>query len=482
MKKRLPALLLALSLLTLPALAKENSMDNFIRGGNALAYTGQFSDLSADNPFYENVSALYEYGLSVGKADGTFGLKDDLTVSQAVIFAGRIRSLYRTGDAEAGPAAYASAGQAVCEPYLAYLKAEGLLGDELDSVLFAPATRAQMAHVLANVLPGKALPARNHDLVTQAYATRRFIPDVTEYTPWYQDILKLYRCGISQGSDAAGSFYPDAPITRGAAAAMLTRLADPVLRITPNWDLACDVPAPAGTTLASLVEPGTYIASPVTDAEMDSSIRYMLASGSNQLELTYPNISMVQARQVMEQALRTAKAYCEQSYNGATCTFTSADTITLTFSAASAGDQLPAYRSATMEYAIAVHDRLWSEGLITPDMTEYEKAAVYYDWICRNTLYDFQAGDDSLSHIPYSLFHRGVAVCDGYTGAYNLLLKLEGIRCHAVFTSSHIWTVATLDGREYHIDTTWGDDGDRANSLYFAMTPQLSAQLHQNAA
>ena len=305
MKKRLPALLLALSLLTLPALAKENSMDNFIRGGNALAYTGQFSDLSADNPFYENVSALYEYGLSVGKADGTFGLKDDLTVSQAVIFAGRIRSLYRTGDAEAGPAAYASAGQAVCEPYLAYLKAEGLLGDELDSVLFAPATRAQMAHVLANVLPGKALPARNHDLVTQAYATRRFIPDVTEYTPWYQDILKLYRCGISQGSDAAGSFYPDAPITRGAAAAMLTRLADPVLRITPNWDLACDVPAPAGTTLASLVEPGTYIASPVTDAEMDSSIRYMLASGSNQLELTYPNISMVQARQVME-AIRAA--------------------------------------------------------------------------------------------------------------------------------------------------------------------------------
>ena len=135
-----------------------------------------------------------------------------------------------------------------------------------------------------------------------------------------------------------------------------------------------------------------------------------------------------------------------------------------------------------MEYAIAVHDRLWSEGLITPDMTEYEKAAVYYDWVCRNTLYDFQAGDDSLSHIPYSLFHRGVAVCDGYTGAYNLLLKLEGIRCHAVFTSSHIWTVATLDGREYHIDTTWGDDGDRADPLYFAMTPQLSAQLHQNAA
>lgn len=485
MKKQALSLLLAFSLMSVPALAAENSPDNFVRGKT---YAGQFSDLPEDHTFYENVAALYEYGLSVGQADGTYGLTAPMTVGQTVIFAGRIRSLYRTGDPEAGPAAFTAAAiglkdaQRVYAPYLWYLQAEGVLDKALDEQLSDVATRAQMAHVLANVLPGKALPARNHDLVTQAYATRRFIPDVTEYTPWYQDILKLYRCGISQGSDAAGSFYPDAPITRGAAAAMLTRLADPVLRITPNWDLACDVPAPAGTTLASLVEPGTYIASPVTDAEMDSSIRYMLASGSNQLELTYPNISMVQARQVMEQALRTAKAYCEQSYNGATCTFTSADTITLTFSAASAGDQLPAYRSATMEYAIAVHDRLWSEGLITPDMTEYEKAAVYYDWVCRNTLYDFEAGDDSLSHIPYSLFHRGVAVCDGYTGAYNLLLKLEGIRCHAVFTSSHIWTVATLDGREYHIDTTWGDDGDRADPLYFAMTPQLSAQLHQNAA
>ena len=180
MKKRLPLLLVLCLLLTVPALAAENSMDNFVR---SKTYSQQFSDLTADSVFYGNVSALYEYGLSIGKPDGTFGLKDSLTVGQAVIFAGRIRSLYRTGEAELGPAAYRTEGQAAAIPYLLYLQAEGILGTELDGQLTNAATRAQMAHVLANLLPVEALPPINGELVTEGYATRRFITDVTEYTP-----------------------------------------------------------------------------------------------------------------------------------------------------------------------------------------------------------------------------------------------------------------------------------------------------------
>ena len=107
MKKRVPALVLALALaLTVPAWA---APDNFVR---SKPYAGQFSDLTPESTFYDNVAALYAYGLSVGKADGTFGLRDQLTVGQVVIFAGRIRSLYRTGDAEAGPGAYAAENEA----------------------------------------------------------------------------------------------------------------------------------------------------------------------------------------------------------------------------------------------------------------------------------------------------------------------------------------------------------------------------------
>ena len=69
-------------------------------------------------------------------------------------------------------------------------------------------------------------------------------------------------------------------------------------------------------------------------------------------------------------------------------------------------------------------------------------------------------------------------MCDGYTGAYNLLLKLEGIDCTTLSNSSHIWTVATLDGTEYHIDTTWGDSSRTINYNYFAMTEAQSRAEH----
>lgn len=153
--------------------------------------------------------------------------------------------------------------------------------------------------------------------------------------------------------------------------------------------------------------------------------------------------------------------------------------MTLTFSAVDlTSSQIETYRTAAMDSAIAVHDQMWEEGLVTSDMTEWEKARVYYTWICENCVYDYDATENSLSHIPYSLFTEGTAVCDGYTGAYNLLLKLEGIDCYALSNSGHIWTVASLDGTEVHIDTTWGDSGPTPDYTFFAMTPAESWQQH----
>ena len=253
MKTRILSMALAVSLLLgVSAVAAEDSTGNFVR---TRTYAGEFSDLTADSVFYDNVTALYEYGLSQGKADGTFGLKDSMTVGQIVIFAARIRSLYRTGDAEAGPNAHGGDGDtSTVQRYLRYLKAEGVLGTELDSSLTSYATRAQVAHVLASTLPAGVLPEVNDQLVTEGYASRKFITDVTEYTDYYRDILYLYRTGISVGSDATGSYLPDRLITPGAAAAMLTRMVDPALRLTPSWNLE-SVWSAAGTTLGDLVDP-----------------------------------------------------------------------------------------------------------------------------------------------------------------------------------------------------------------------------------
>lgn len=474
MKKQIPALLLAFCLLlTLPAQAAQGT--GFTRGRT---YAGEFSDLTPDSPFYDNVSALYEYGLANGKDDGTFGLGDPVTLGQAVIFAGRVRGLYRTGDAEAA-LAYRRETTPAALAYLRYLQAEGVLEQDFITdykAFYEPAARAQVAHVLAKVLPEEVLPPVHDELVTVGYSSRRFISDVDEYTPYYQDILDLYRKGVSTGSDQTGSFLPDEPITRGALAAMLTRMLDPALRVRPQWDLSALYSA-AGTSLADLVEPGEYVVSPSTREELESALRYMLAQGSDQLMFHLPGLSEAESRQLMDLSLTVMKDHCEQGYNQVHCTW-GAGLVTLSFSAAGAGRRTQEYRDAAMEAAVAVHDRLWEEGALRPDMTELEKARVYYGWICDNCVYDYQAKDDSLSHIPYSLFARGTAVCDGYTGAYNLFLKLEGIQCSTFIQGDHIWTTATLDGTEYHIDTTWGDSGSEISYDYFAMTPQQSMRIH----
>ena len=478
MKKRLLTLLLAFCLLlTTPALAARDSTENFTRVNT---YSGQFSDLPADATFYANVSALYEYGISVGKPDGTYGVKDPLTVGQAVIFAARVRSLYRTGDPEAGPSAHQEEGQPTALRYLLYLQAEGVLDHALDDRLDAAATRAEMAHALANVLPEEALPPVHAALVDRRFAAGHAITDVTASTPYYQDILALYRKGVCIGSDKTGSFRPDQPITRGAAAAMLTRLIDPSLRVIPDWPLnITDYPDVSGVTLPSLVPSGTYIESPRTEAELASSVRHMLSTGGNQLHLTYPNVSVVQVRRFMDIALAAAKQYCEQSYNMVSADYTLEGDVTLTFSAAGLEpDELPHYRETALAAAKSVHDQLWSDGTITADMSQMEKALAYYTWVCENCAYDDAATDESLSHLAYGLFEDGLAVCDGYTGAYNLLLRLEGITCIAVSSETHIWTVALLDGEEVHIDTTWGDSLEEISYDFFAMPPGLSWRYH----
>ena len=54
----------------------------------------------------------------------------------------------------------------------------------------------------------------------------------------------------------------------------------------------------------------------------------------------------------------------------------------------------------------------------------------------------------------------------------------DGIDCTTLSNDSHIWTVATLDGTQVHIDTTWGDAGPTPDYAYFAMTPSQSWTLH----
>ncbi|MEA4814755.1 MAG: S-layer homology domain-containing protein [Oscillospiraceae bacterium] len=476
MKKTIAVFALVFALLLPTPAFAAGSTDNYTR---TKTYSNQFSDVSSSSIFYSNIAALYEYGLSVGKGGGLFGINDSVTVGQAATFAARIRSLYETGDAEAGASQYSESGGAWYTPYFLYLENEDVIGTELDSAAAKPATRAQVAHILANTLPDDALPDTNASAVNEGYATGKFITDVTSSTEYSSDIVELYRLGVSNGNDSTGNFYPADTITRGELSAMLTRMIDPTLRVTIKWDVAAAMSA-AGTTFGDLVfEDTTYTAAPTTEAEVLGDVNNMLAAEKSTLLLKYNSrITRDFISSLMQLALECVQRSSEQCYNSVDASWSEySGIVNLTFYSSNAtSDQTSAYRSYTLASAIAVHDELWENGSITSDMTDMQKARVYFDWICKNCSYSDSDGE--ICHLPYSLFKNGRAVCDGYTGAYNLLLKLEGIECYTLTNDDHAWTVATLDGTDYHIDTTWGDQVSYINYSFFAMSEQTSRNYH----
>jgi len=475
MKKRIAALLLAL-LLVSGGMAQAASLPT------GEPYDGRFTDVHPDDWFYPNVSTLYSLGLTRGKTADLFGVYDNISIKEVVGFAARLRSLLFYGEAEYGPSSYVPAGldeEHWYLPYVLYLQSEGALDAEFLNRLDQPATRAQTARIAVAALPSELFTSINDAAVSVGYATRTFIPDVTDYTPYQQEILQLYRWGIVTGSDAQGRFYPDTPITRGEFSALLTRLADPSLRVKLDWDISAYYTAKS-KTYASLVPPGAYRRTHALDdyAAIDENIRYMLSGGANTLtvQLSREGVTEAMVSQLMGAYLNAVRTYIEQGYNAVSCSYSgSTGRVTLRFYSSLFPDAAFATaRSDTLTEAIRIHDQLWSEGTITASMTQWEKARIYYTYICNHSTYDYQAVDSSLSHSAYSLFFLGTAVCDGYTAAYNLLLKLEGIPCTTYSTDSHIWTIADLDGVRVHIDPTWGDQGAAIRYEYFGMTEAQS--------
>lgn len=476
MKRRLRASLLALLLVLGIGISAQASA----LFPPTAVYENQFTDVTENDWFYKNVSALYSLGLTKGKGDSAhFEPRSEITLAEVITMTARLRSLYDFSESEVGADLFRRDGQRWYEPYYEYLRYIGIIGTEFDAQPNLPATRAQVAHLLATVLPAELFEPINDEVVTVGYATGQYIRDVNDYTPYQQDIITLYRWGIVNGKDQIGSFAPHATILRCETAAMFTRLVDTELRITLPWEIYED---PMISSLADLVKSdGTFFPAPQpTDTlAIDADIRYMLARGERTLELDYgaPQ-SQQQVRAIMNAFLAVMRTYPEQTYNKISVSFSSTDgKITIRFSSSLYDENMtPLYREGILDKARVVREQLYATGKLSSEMSEYEKARVYFEWVCGNCEYDFGCSETGLGHSAYGVFYNKLAVCDGYTAAYNLLLKLEGIECTAMDREDvdHMWTVAVLDGTRYHIDTTWGDQTGTVAEQYFAMTEEES--------
>lgn len=219
MRKRTLSLFLAVCLLSaaclFPMTAKADGLDNF--SAEKTYVRGQFSDVSLTDTFSDNIQTAYELGLMQGESTNYFGEKESLTRLAALIIACRIHTIYNTGSDQI-ESTYTGTTQ---ERYLQYAKANGIYS--LFSDWSATVTRAEFALIFNSALPDAALLEIN-SIADGA------IPDVSTSSTAYKAIYRLYRAGVLTGTDSSGTFEPTSEITRGAAAAIATRMVSSALR------------------------------------------------------------------------------------------------------------------------------------------------------------------------------------------------------------------------------------------------------------
>lgn len=112
----------------------------------------------------------------------------------------------------------------------------------------------------------------------------------------------------------------------------------------------------------------------------------------------------------------------------------------------------------------AIHDEMWATGQITSTSTEKEKAIAYFKWMNLNCKYDVTSvwyGSEFATgavHQAYGALIEGMAVCDGLSYAYKMLLDTEGITSKCVYTKSpgadygHEYVEAVLDGETLELN------------------------------
>lgn len=113
-------------------------------------------------------------------------------------------------------------------------------------------------------------------------------------------------------------------------------------------------------------------------------------------------------------------------------------------------------------------------------MSDYEKELYLHDALGKQVEY----AESTHAHNAYGALVEGIAVCEGYAEALQVLLHRAGIRSFIAIGSSkssgvaHAWNYVQLDGSWYHTDLTWNDQSSGVYHGYFNMSDAMITEDH----
>lgn len=118
--------------------------------------------------------------------------------------------------------------------------------------------------------------------------------------------------------------------------------------------------------------------------------------------------------------------------------------------------------------------------IVSRSKNQYEIVLGIHDWLCMNIEYV----DTDNAHNMIGALKNGRAVCDGYSHAFQYLLRKCGIESFVVTGyagEGHAWNLVKIDGKWSCFDVTWDDGGDTKESIfyaYFAITDKMIEEDH----
>lgn len=122
---------------------------------------------------------------------------------------------------------------------------------------------------------------------------------------------------------------------------------------------------------------------------------------------------------------------------------------------------------------------------IKKGMSTRQKVKAVHDWLIKNVKYDYynylRGTVPRVSHMAKGALLRGIAVCDGYSEAFQKIMKELGIPCKVIIGEAqgggHAWNKVKVGGKWRYVDVTFDDpvvNGQNTNTkpyyMYFLKT------------